>query len=69
MLTLKAIVNGILAISCLALMGMVAFVKFSRNRIHSAGVSYMEARQYVERKTGERMGIMVYKQGLFLRLF
>ena len=53
MLTLKAMIHGILMVACLALFGMIAFVKFSRNRLHRAGVSYTEARQYVQRKEGE----------------
>ncbi len=50
MLTLKAIVNGILVAAGLAVFGVAAFVKFSGRKIHSAGVSYTEARQYVQRK-------------------
>ena len=53
MLTLKAMIHGILMVACLALFGVIAFVKFSRNRLHSAGVSYTEARHYIQRKDGD----------------
>ena len=58
MLTLKAILNGILAVASLMVIGVFVFVKFSRNRIHRTGVSYTEARHYVEqREEGNAFGM------------